>query len=130
MLMCLMLAAALLPYISVITSTSAPISRPTPAATETPAFVIKKGRRVDPNTRQLLASQGECLDTSVSPATAALLFGVASAVAFVGFDTETNRADGSGRRKAVTWLALQAVAVFGLRPQLSDPCSEVNGRYR
>ena len=125
-----MLAAALLPYISVITSTSAPISRPTPAATETPAFVIKKGRRVDPNTRQLLASQGECLDTSVSPATAALLFGVASAVAFVGFDTETNRADGSGRRKAVTWLALQAVAVFGLRPQLSDPCSEVNGRYR
>ena len=128
--MCLMLAAALLPYISVITSTSAPISRPTPAATETPAFVIKKGRRVDPNTRQLLASQGECLDTSVSPATAALLFGVASAVAFVGFDTETNRADGSGRRKAVTWLALQAVAVFGLRPQLSDPCSEVNGRYR
>ena len=125
-----MLAAALLPYISVITSTSAPISRPTPAATETPAFVIKKGRRVDPNTRQLLASQGECLDTSVSPATATLLFGVASAVAFVGFDTETNRADGSGRRKAVTWLALQAVAVFGLRPQLSDPCSEVNGRYR
>ena len=126
-----MLAAALLlPYISVITPAGAPISRPTPAATETPAFVIKKGRRVDPKTRELIASQGECVDTSVEPATAALLFGLASAVAFVGFDTETNRADGSGRRKAVTWLALQAVAVFGLRPQLSDPCSEVNGRYR
>ena len=125
-----MLAAALLPYISVTTPTSAPISRPTPASTETPAFVIKKGRRVDPNTRELLASQGECVDTSVAPATAALLFGIASVVAFVGFDTETNRADGSGRRKAVTWLALQAVAVFGLRPQFTDPCSEVNRRYR
>ena len=96
-----------------------------------PEYIILRGRRVDPNTREVIASQGECVDTSVEPATAALLFGLASALAFVGFDTETNRRDGdSGRRKAVTWLLLQAVAVFGLRPQLSNPCSEVNRRYR
>ena len=83
--------------------------------------IIKKGRKIDKASGIPVASQGECIDTSVDPVSTVLLFGAASLLALKGFDTETNRREGDGvsRRKAITWLGLQAGAIFGLRPQVN-----------
>lgn len=110
---------------------SMPLHRGTARMTSSDVVIIK-GKKYDPKSKAPLASQGECVDTSVDPLTAALLFGGVGLFSLKAFDTETNRLEGADvpRRKAFTWLGLQAVAIFGLRPQLSNPCSNINKAYR
>ena len=62
----------------------------------------------------------------------AVAFAAAAILAYFGFQTEFNRREGPtvGRRRAVTWLALQSGAAFSLGPQLTNPCSPVNDKYR
>ena len=103
-------------------------------ALEEPAFRVIKGRKVysDKDTGVARNFAGACLEDPIDPKAGAVVFAVAAVVAFFGFDTATNRAEGPGvgRRRAITWLALQSGAAFKLGPQLTNPCSNINDPYR
>ena len=102
---------------------------------QTPPYRIVKGRRVyqdgvkEPVARNF---QGSCVEEPIDPKAGAVAFAAAAILAYFGFQTEFNRREGPtvGRRRAVTWLALQSGAAFSLGPQLTNPCSPVNDKYR
>lgn len=101
---------------------------------EEPSYRILKGRRVpvDSDLPVDRNFQGECLDTAIDPKAAAVAFAVTAIIAAFGFRTQSNIKEGPGAptRRAATWLALQTGAALQLGPQLTNPCSNINEKYR
>ena len=112
-----------------------------PAAALEPRYKIIRGRRVPIGDAPPFnaAFDGECIDTTIEPRSAAAAFTGVAALAFFAFQTETNRAEALalgqppgavGRQKWLTFLALETGASLGLGPQLTNPCSNANTRFR